>query len=357
MDFAGYILPHVLLWNPLQQFQHLQMVCVHEQCSLSPLVLKCWKMGQTHSLQPRILHTSEHTILLVSALYVCPVGHEVSSTDPRLMDYVDVSHNIPFILLHRTGFVRNFVHTVIELAQQGMTLRSVEKFIQQMRRHYAATAAIQLHMEFQRKYSVNCPLNLLSDIEASEAIKLIKEPFPSDDVLMKCFLVDFLQNKDIYNIRMSQIPVKKFLSLDHTFKVASNIGYVRSDGKWVTLYNSVFIALNEIGQIVAWTFTSTTSIDEVRPLLENLHNRLRETWLPPYHIFVDNCCSQRPKLKEIFGPQTVVSLDIFHATQRVTRKLSKRHPFFSQCSNDLKLVWRSPTDLGKKEKKTPLHLL
>ncbi len=48
-------------------------------------------MGQTHSLQPRVLHISEHTILLVSALYVCPAGHEVSATDPRLMECIKES--------------------------------------------------------------------------------------------------------------------------------------------------------------------------------------------------------------------------------------------------------------------------
>ena len=68
-----------------------------------------------HPLQPRLLHISEHTAILVSALYVCPVGHEVSSTDPRLMEHNGIP-NVPFILLHKTGFMSNFVQTVIEPA-------------------------------------------------------------------------------------------------------------------------------------------------------------------------------------------------------------------------------------------------
>ena len=39
----------------------------------------------------------------------------------------------------------------------------------------------------------------------------------------------------------------------------------------------------------------------------------------------------------------MINLDIFHAMQRA---MPKRHPFFSQCVNDLKLFFRSPTDLG-----------
>lgn len=67
------------LWS-LDQFAP----CMQENCAGS-LVIKYWKMGQIHSLQPHILHDCKSTVLLVAALYSCPFGHEVSSTDPRLM--------------------------------------------------------------------------------------------------------------------------------------------------------------------------------------------------------------------------------------------------------------------------------
>ena len=47
---------------------------------------------------------------------------------------------------------------------------------------------------------------------------------------------------------MSKISSDCAVSFDHTFKVASNIGYVRSDGRWITQYNSVFIVMNEHGE-------------------------------------------------------------------------------------------------------------
>ena len=43
-------------------------------------------------------------------------------------------------------------------------------------------------------------------------------------------------------------------------------------GKWVTLYKSVFIALNEHGQVVKWQFTKTTSLDEVKSQLQRLQD-------------------------------------------------------------------------------------
>lgn len=350
-DINCYIQPHVLLWNPLQQFPNIHITCIRDHCSLFPLSVKYWRIGQTQSLQPRVIHTTDYIVLLVSPVYKCPVGHEVSSTDPKIIDLLG-EHNVPFILFHKTGLMKNFEESVIEFVKQGMSLRSIECFIQQMRLRFTASLTVQLHTTLQSKYGVGCPANLLDLIETSHALRLIREPFPSNDILSKCFIVDYLRNKDVYSHHMSNLPVRTYISFDHTFKIAANIGYVRSDGKWVTLYKSVFIVLNEIGQVLAWQFTSSTAIDEVTPLLKNLHNRLKDTWLPPRTVFVDNCCQQRQRMRTIFGPDTLVKLDVFHAIQRITTQLPKRHPFFLQCKNDLKFVIRSPTDLGEERKES-----
>ena len=39
-------------------------------------------------------------------------------------------------------------------------------------------------------------------------------------------------------------------------------------------------------------------------------------------------------------------LDIFHAVQRISTKISKCHPFYSKCLQDLSLVFRDPKDQG-----------
>ena len=100
IDYTACILPHVLLWNPLQQFAVVfgeKPGCVKERCA-GLLKLRCWKVGQTHSLQPRIVHASKCTVLLVAALYSCSFGHEVSSTDPMLTSKLCQEH-IPCIEL------------------------------------------------------------------------------------------------------------------------------------------------------------------------------------------------------------------------------------------------------------------
>jgi hypothetical protein len=149
---------------------------------------------------------------------------------------------------------------------------------------------------------------------------------------------------------MSQLTISNAISLDHTFKVSSNVGYCRADGKWVTLYSSVFICMNNIGQVVGWQFTSTTSLDEVSTLLVHIKSRAQED--TPLQIFVDNCCTVRRKLQNIFGENTAIKLDVFHAIQRITRKIPKRHPLFNHCKNELKLIVRNPSDSGKTRKLT-----
>ena len=137
---SGCVLPYVMLWNPIMQLlpshtRGIGLGCSVEHC-VGSLVLKCWKVGQTHSLQPRILHTVEHTVLLVSALYSCSFGHEISSTDPNFLMQISQDH-IPFVLLHKTGFLKQFIQSVLSLVRQGMTFSSVERFITDRREHFA----------------------------------------------------------------------------------------------------------------------------------------------------------------------------------------------------------------------------
>ena len=307
-------------------------MCTFDDCigSLDPM---CWKVGQSNSLQSRILHTLHHTVLLVSTVHLCSFGHELCSTDPKFLDQFSQAH-IPFVPLHRTGFVKQ---STIALTLQGMAFASVEQFIRDRRQEFSMLIVNQLEAAFAN----------INHLFHSQVADMISRPMPSNGVLTKCFVVECFMNKEAYSTHMSLIPIKKYISIDHTFRVASNIGYVRSDGKWFTLYKSLFIAMNENGQVVTWFFTRTTSIDEVALQLKDVKEIRHQSWVPPHTILVDNCCSQRLKLKQIFVDSTIVKIDIFHAIQRIVRKIPKRHPYFYECMSDLKMVFHSPTDIGK----------
>ena len=143
------------------------------------------------------------------------------------------------------------------------------------------------------------------------------------------------------------VKVSKCIRLDHTFRVASNIGYLREDGRWITQYGSVLFVLNHVGQVVTWQLTNSTSFNEVDKILSDLKDRVQGSQLT---VYVDNCCQVRSRLQKIFGMHTLVKLDLFHAVQRITRVMSKRHALFYLCLNDLRMVFRYPQDIGKTRK-------
>ena len=103
-----------------------------------------WKYGQSKGLEPRILHDIDHTILLVSAVWFCDNGHQISSIDSRVLQVVKVKTGFqPFILLHKTGFTSAFITTVIELIQEGNSFSSVERIVKRKRHLYITTMAVQ----------------------------------------------------------------------------------------------------------------------------------------------------------------------------------------------------------------------
>ena len=148
---------------------------------------------------------------------------------------------------------------------------------------------------------------------------------------------------------MISLTTNSWISLDHTFKVAANIGYAYEDKKWIRQYNSAFFVLDNLqlgSRVLTWQFTNGTSFDDIELLLNNLHHRFNSQGCKIKQVFIDNCCQWRKKIQSIFGNETDVYLDLFHAVQRVSRVLSRKHPLYMACISDLRTVFRSPGDIG-----------
>ncbi len=86
---AAVLLPRVILWDPLTQFPMFfgnGMPCPTPGCSQNLCLLR-WNTGSSAGHCPRFLHEMECISLLVSAVYRCVEGHEIVSTDPRILQY------------------------------------------------------------------------------------------------------------------------------------------------------------------------------------------------------------------------------------------------------------------------------
>jgi len=144
---------------------------------------------------------------------------------------------------------------------------------------------------------------------------------------------------------MANIPIGESISFDHTFKIASNIGYIREDKRWITEYDSVFLVLNGKGQVLTWQLTKGTSFAEVTVLLKHLAERPNQQLKT---VYVDDCCKLRKKISNLFGPNVSVKLDLFHAIQRITKTIPKKHVHASQFLKELRLIFRRNGDCGEK---------
>ena len=339
----------MLLWDPLGQLTSVfpePQTCVVNDC-FGHLQFTSWRMGQSEGKWPRIIHDVDNVILLVSATYKCDSGHEVIGSDARITQMIP-SQYLPFVLLHRTGYTKRFITTVVTLVQDGLTIHAVERFITEQREEFVSQILLRLKHQIELANGVTLSSEELSHICKCRSLQLLYQPVPSNDAVSKCFICDYEDKQSLYTNSMLALKIKECISFDHTFKVAANIGYLRPDGKWVTQYSSVFLVLNELGQVVTWQFTKRTSLDEVATALSHLCDRIEVPEGKPLLALTDKCCSDRKKIKQIFGDSTEVKLDLFHGVQRITKKMSKRHPSFYSCKDDLKLVFRHPTDLGRK---------
>ena len=173
---------------------------------------------------------------------------------------------------------------------------------------------------------------------------------PSNDILRKCFLAQFLELEHLYLKCIHSMQVGSAISFDHTFKVATNIGYQRKDGVWVCLYDSLFLVMANNGTILTWQFTKGTAFSQVTSLLQNLGKRAEEQDANLNTVYIDDCCKLRRQIRAVFGEAIVVKLDLFHAVQRVTRTVPKRHPLANLLYRELRVVFRAEGDSGEQRK-------
>ena len=66
-------------------------------------------------------------------------------------------------------------------------------------------------------------------LDNQKLISSILQPYPTNDIIARCVIIEFQKNEAMYCADMASKMVGKCLRLDHTFKVAANIGYLRLD--------------------------------------------------------------------------------------------------------------------------------
>jgi len=345
-----FLYPSIIIWNPFED-HNLEKTIKCPQCqAYLHSHEKYWADG-TQSYQPRTLYSFDHTVLLVSRVYMCFNRQILLAHDERLHKALSKSIDIPFILQHKTGYTKEFINKVVTLSNNGMNFFKIESMCIEEHWNYHCVKE-QKFWQVLKEYKSQHPFEEIPTISFP---KFKKDGIPSNDAIAQCFLKDFMEKEYYYVSEMTQLTSDVWISCDHTFKVASNIGYLREDNKWVRQYSAVFLVLNNEGKVLSWQFTNSTCFSYIQKLLTNLKQRFERLGTKIQKIAVDNCCQWRNKLQDIFGDEITVCLDVFHAVQRISRTLPKKHKLYHQCIGDLRLVFRTGGDIGLKRcKATPL---
>jgi hypothetical protein len=341
-----YILFHPLIQFPLL-FRNSPIYCpICQKDGVTTILTstKKWRDGSTKRTadQPRMLYGINSPVLLVSKVYKCSNGHkEVPANDPEIIKLIPVSY-LPFMLTHQSGLTTALLQFLEDLIDSGVSIGAIESMIHGAYKRNLSSRETRFWTDSRLAYS-----------SSQEILVDLKCPFPefehypSSHFLTDVLVSNFHINEDFYRKYFSSLSAT-WISCDHTFKSAMNVGYFRyCDNKWVDQYHSLFCILNEIGQVIQWQLTAGESFEEVRTMFIDIKKRLDRKGTIPKGVFIDDCCKWRAAVNSVF-PEVPVRLDLFHAVQRIVKKIPKGQKLSKDMANDVGLIFRARNDLGEK---------
>ena len=196
-----------------------------------------------------------------------------------------------------------------------------------------------------------CHFAALSDFLADHAlwmypslnVKSSAHFYPSEDYIRQVFVDHVRAYKDAYDSALHH-QTSKVLACDHTFQICSNVGYQQGDGKWITLFDSLFVVMNCEGQVLDFRMVASRSFEAVQAMLQDVNHRGKGSGSGVETVIVDNCCQWAAKLREVFGPTVHIKLDLFHAVQRLTKAMCHQHKDYHRATADLRLCFRETGD-------------
>ena len=79
------------------------------------------------------------------------------------------------------------------------------------------------------------------------------------------------------------------------------------------------------------------SFNNTEVQLQALKQRLEKEGKRVKEFYIDNCCAwHKKKMQNLFGQEMQVYLDIFHAVQKVGKKIPKRHKLRYECMEEFR---------------------
>ena len=330
-------LPKIFVWCPIRHYK-LNLLCPIHNCELQ---CKQWTsvLAKESHWNPRLVYDLGGNVIFVQRYYECisPPGlhwpsHSYLSGSKAILDIVPKRfiRQIPIILHYRSAFttdLRDDIWTNIELGQNFLKISE-------------RLASLNFR-KFQQRFSIHDSENR-DNIEESFYSSILYS-FPSNDKLMQIFLEHYETIKYTYFAEMQKLTGNVF-SIDHTFKVVSkHVGIIRNDDKQ---FDNCLFVMNEYGEILAWRLTKSPAFSEIEDLLVDLKQRHTDKSIRIELIMLDDCCKMRRLYQGVFGVETEIKLDVFHACQRVIHTVDN-NDMKTLFGKEFGLIFRSDGDVGE----------
>jgi hypothetical protein len=313
LDMDDFCLPNLFVWYPEAEFQQMYPDGV-PPCKFHG----CTKCVRRHAWMqiPRRGHSMTRNTAILTRLYYCAElkkqganPHMFSGIDQQVLDYspdyVKMRWRMDgFDLSHKSAISLSLLRQMRAFVMQGLSLNGFRESLIQQLREYHLMISIQWRA-YVDHVRTNPPLlgrptpeemkNMHKDFVGFDSEEY-DQNIPSLPWLVERVRLSMESNVE-YKKRRMQLVDGRHLSGDHSFKLTKCISSGGSKP-----FSAIYCLLNEYGQVVAWWFTTGTSMSE----LENTISKIKQRhqlygYEGPISATTNKCCQERPFWKRVFG--------------------------------------------------------
>lgn len=161
IDWQRYLQYPFILWDPLAQFPYLfntlSFLCPTclEDADKTDMKTHSFLSRTNHWFNGRLLYHTNSCILLVSCMYRCCKGHDISSCHPSILSSFPSSYlfQIPFCLFHKSGFTKDALHLVQKLVDEGLAFEQIEQLLELQYCDAFSTMELKFWRDYQLRSS------------------------------------------------------------------------------------------------------------------------------------------------------------------------------------------------------------
>ena len=116
-----------------------------------------WKDGRLRRQMPRQIYGMSGRVLLISRVYRCSFGHELSDHDPAILAMINSQGRIPFLLSHKTGVTREILDMIVSMVRNGLSFSQINDIL--LKRIYMRHLKLESKfLEDLKLYSASHPI-------------------------------------------------------------------------------------------------------------------------------------------------------------------------------------------------------